>query len=294
LNEKILFRFSFKDKVLLYEQIHKFLFQQSIGNKHIDINITNLINILLYHEKERYTHFCCKKHAEYFKEESKIMEPELNEYIKPLINIIKLLLNQFVIDYNSVNENNINIKKKLIKDRKDLLLIFELLTFDISPCLQTNILQLFFKYLKTDENLYIFLNVENKINLILLFLYKTSLFDVKELAFNYLIDLLNFKSNIKTDLGKYLDLYTTYYYYPQIIKENNPNYKQSITVNNTNYVLTEFTESQKQLLSYYDKSHLYTLMNKIYEKAKFNYKEKISQEINFNILITITSKGDAS
>ena len=293
LNEKILFRFSFKDKVLIYEQIHKFLFQQSIGNKHIDINTTNLINILLYHEKERYTHFCCKKHAEYFKKESKIMEPELNEYIKPLINIIKLLLNQFVIDYNNAHENVI-IKKKLIKDRKDLLLIFELLTFDISPCLQINLLQLFFKFLKTDENLYTFLNVDNKINLILLFLYKTSLFDVKELVFNYLIDLLNYKSNINTDLGEYLDLYTTYYYYPQVIKENKPNYKQSITINNTNYVLTEFTEDQKQLLSNYDKSHLYDLMNKIYEKAKFNYKEKISQKINFNILISITSKGDAS
>ena len=300
LNEKILFRFRFQDKVLIYDQIYKFLFNKSFGNKHIEINISNLINILLYHEKERYTQFCCKKHAAYFNKESKIMEPELIEYIKPLINIIKLLLNQFVSDYYNINISNKNnneviMNKKIIKSRQQLLLIFELLTFDISPCLQSKILELFFNYiLKSDENFYIFLNANNRINIILLHLYKTSLFDVKELAFNYLMNLLNYKSNSKTNLGEYLELYTTYYYYSQNTKENNPNYKKSITNNNINYVLIEFTDRQKELLSYYDKTHLYDLMNKIYEKAKYNCKEKISQEINFNILITITSKGDSS
>ena len=73
MNEKILFRFNFKDKSLMYEQIYKFLIQQAAENKKIEINIMNIINILLFHEKERYTHFCCKKHAAYFNKESKIM-----------------------------------------------------------------------------------------------------------------------------------------------------------------------------------------------------------------------------
>ena len=297
LNEKILFRFSFQDKNLIYNLIYKYLFQQTIENNNIEINTTNLINILLYHEKERYTHFCCKKHAAYFNKESKIMEPELNEQIKPLIDIIKLLINQFFMEYNNINDKNANNNSKLKANnhRTQLLLIFKLLTFDISPCLQINILNLFFKYISdADENFFQCLNLNNQINLITLFLYKTSLFDVKELAFNYLINLLNKESNKNTNLAEYLDLYTTYYYYPKNIKQNNTNFKQSIIINNTNYVLTEFTESQKQLLSFYDKSHLYDLMNHIYEKAKSNYKVKILQEINFNVLLSITSKGDAT
>ena len=290
LNEKILFRFNFKDKSLIYEQIYKFLVKQNMEKKVMSINMMKIINILLYHEKERYTHFCCKKHSEYFTQESQVMNPELNEYIKPLINIIKLFMNQFIIEINELDANNPNFKT-----RDQLIKLFELLTFDISPCLQINILNLFFELIqKNDEKYYNYLNVGNCINIITLLVYKTSLFDVKELAFNYLIDLAVKNSNKKTNLGQFIEKYTISYYYPKNEDKKERKYKTAINVNNINYHFSDFSESQKKLLSYYDKKHLNDLMKKIYDKAEYYYKQKICEETNFNILISITSKGDTS
>ena len=273
LNEKILFRFNFKDKSLMYEQIYKFLIQQNAENKNIEIDIMNIINILLYHEKERYTYFCCKKHSAYFNRESETMSPELNEYIKPIMNIIRLLFNQFIleIDYVGINDPNFKTRNQLIK-------IFELLTFDISPCLQENILNLFFNFIqKNDEKIFNYLNYNNQINIITLFIYKISLFDLKELAFSYLIHLANKKSNKNTNFEQFLEKYTIYYYFPQYVENNKKklNLKKDININGVNYYLTENNEKQKNLLSFYDKKHFINIMKKIYEKAEFFYKEKI-------------------
>ena len=289
LNEKILFKFSFKERTIIYDQIYKFLFKRSSESKYIDLNIKNLINILLYHEKEKYTHFCCKKHADYFKKESKIMEPELLEYIKPLIKIINLLFNQFVQNTNLVDikESNPSIRNKLIK-------LFELLTLDITPCLQIIILKLFFEFVqKIDEKYYDYLNINNNIILITLFVYKNALFDVKELAFNYLIWLANKNANKNSDLDKFIEYYTTYFYYPQIEdKQEKNNLKATLTINDIKYNLRELTDSQKQLLSFYDKNHFNESMKNIFDKAEDYFKKKICLNINFNILISITSKGD--
>jgi hypothetical protein len=51
MNEKILFKFSNDDRKLIYEQIYKFLVKQNSEQKRINIDISNIINILLYHEK---------------------------------------------------------------------------------------------------------------------------------------------------------------------------------------------------------------------------------------------------
>ena len=292
LNEKILFRFSFKDKSLIYDQIYKFYIQQNLKNKNIEIDIMNIINILLYHEKERYTHFCCKKHAEYFNKESQIMNPELNEHIKPIMNIIRLLFNQFILETDYIGKDSINFTS-----RDQLIKIYELLTFDISPCLQENILNLFFYFIQNnDEKIFNYLNYKNQINVIALFIYKISLFDVKELAFNYLIHLANKESNKKSNFEQFIEKYTIYYIFPQNEENNNNimNLKKKVEINGINYFLNENTENQKKLLSYCDKKHLIKIMKNIYEKAEFFYKEKICEETNFNILISITSKGDTS
>ena len=294
MNEKILFRFNFKDKSLMYDQIYRFLARESIENKIIDVDMSTIINILLYHEKDKYTHFCCKKHAAYFKKESQIMEPELNIYLKPLINIIKLVINQFVLDANNIGINDPNFKA-----RNQLLQLFELLTFDITPCLQTSILKLFFELIqKNDEKYYHYLNINNDINIITLFVYKTSVFDVKELAFNYLVGLVNNYSKKNNNLEQYIEKFTGYFYYPNVKDEqktqNEANIKKSLEIKNIKYNLKELTESQRQLLSSYDKNHFNELMKTIFDKATYFYKEKICAKMNFNILLIITSKGDVS
>ena len=56
--------------------------------------------------------------------------------------------------------------------------------------------------------------------MITLFVYKTSFFDTKDLAFNYLIELTNLKSKKDDYLEKYIEEYTNYFYYSKN-KENN-------------------------------------------------------------------------
>ena len=286
LNEKILFKFNSQEKNIIYNQIYSFLIKQNFDQKKFDINIINIINILLYHEKDKYTHFCCEKHAQYFNKESQIMKPELNEYLKPLINIIKL----FVIEASEIN------KVPNMKTRDQLLKLFELLTFDITPCLQITILKLFFDFIqKNDEKYYNYLNKDNNINLITLFIYKKSLFEIKDLSYNYLIELTNKKANNNNYLQQYIEHYTNYFYYPNNLEnKNNLNLKQNFVINNIKYNLVEYNEKQKELFSHYDKKHFNDLLNKIYERAELYYKEKICISTNFNILISIASKGEVN
>ena len=289
LNEKILFKFNSQEKNIIYNEIYNFLIKRNLGQNKIDINIINIINILLYHEKEKYTHFCCEKHAQYFNKESKIMKPELNGYLKPLLNIIKLFLNQFVLETSEIN------KEPDMKTRDQLLKLFKLLTFDITPCLQIAILKLFFDFIqKNDEKYYNYLNKDNNINLITLFIYKKSLFDLKDLSYNYLIELTNKKTNNNNYLQQYIENYTNYFYYPNNLENNNQNLKTNLVINKIKYNLVEYNEKQKELFSYYDKKHFNDLLNKIYERAEFYYKEKICIPTNFNILISLASKGEIS
>ena len=292
LNEKILFKFSKEDMKLIYEQIYKFLVKQNNEQKRIDIDILNIINILLYHEKNKYTHFCCKEHAAYFTKESKIMEPELNENIKTIIDIIKLLFNQFILEVGKDNINNL----QNFRTRDQLLKLFKLLTFDITPCLQKAILTLFYEFIqKCDEQYYEYLNVDNNINLIILHVFKTSVFDTKKLAFIFLNELMNKKTNYNNNLlPQYIENYLQYYDYQQINKktEDSRNIKKSVKINTLNYNLTTLNEGQKNLLSCYDKKHYYTLMNALFDKAAFYFDQGISMESNFYIPLIISYKCD--
>ena len=93
MNEKLLFKFNHEERTLIYQHINSFLINEEQIN--IDIDIVNIIKLLLRHEENKYTHFCCKKHAEYFNKESQIMEPELTVSIKPIMNIIRLIFNRY-------------------------------------------------------------------------------------------------------------------------------------------------------------------------------------------------------
>jgi len=294
MNEKILFKFSNEDRKLIYEQIYKFLVKQNNEKKRIDIDISNIINILLYHEKNKYTHFCCKKHADYFTKESQVMKPELNEYIKTIIDIIKLLFNQFIIEVGKDNIDNIN-NLRTFKTRDQLLKLFKLLTFDITPCLQKAILNLFYEFIKnSDDKYYEYLNVDNNINLIVLHVFKTSLFDTKLLAFIFLNELMNKKSSNNNSLPTYIENYLQYYNYQQLNNKNeeNQNIKKTVKINTLNFNLTTLNESQKNLLSCYDRKHYYELMNSIFNKAASYFNLSISLDSNFYIPLIISSKVD--
>ena len=284
LNEKILFKFNTQDRIKLYSVINNFL----VGNSDMDININIIINILLYHDKDRYTYFCCKKHASYFNKESEIMEPELLGYIKPIINILELILLHQSKDKNFVDIEDSDLDK--------LMKIFKLLTLDITPCLQITIIKLFFNYLEKKTKDFDYLKKSDNINdiiLILLFVYKKSFFNVKELVFKYLIELIEGLPKRNIYFEKCIKFFTINYYYPENEeKQEGLKYKEKIRINNIDYKLIELTANQKKLLSCYDKNHFKESMNNIFDKAENYFKEQRCPITNLNILILLASKGD--
>lgn len=113
MNEKILFKFNHEERSLILNQSYEVLI--NVNKININIRIGNIINILLTLEKDKYTQFCCKTHANYFKKDSKIMEPELNKRLEPIINILRLIFNQYHNDIkNSGSEKITDAKKRLL------------------------------------------------------------------------------------------------------------------------------------------------------------------------------------
>ena len=292
MNERILYKFNYDERSLIYKKIYEFLINESKIN--IDINITNIINILLSLEKNKYSHFCCKKHAQYFNKDSQIMEPELTNSLQPILNIIQIIFNQYE---NSIKNCD---KQKLSKaynepidiSQSKLIKLYEILTFDVTPCMQSAILKLYFEFFKknNDQNLFDCLNIKDNIIIITLLVFKTSLFDVKELAFNYLIDPIN--KNKNRGFIEKLAKYVTYYYYPRNkANENLKAYPKSINIDKINYVLSEPNEYKKKLIENYDKKHYYEIMKNIFNKSKEIFLAKPIQGY-FNVLLSIASKCD--
>ena len=288
MNEKILFKFNHEERALIYQHIHQFLINEEQIN--IDINIENIIKLLLRHEENKYTHFCCKRHAEYFNKKSEIMEPELTISIKPILNIIQLIFNKYYKNITLSDKERIDsAKKKIIFiSQNKLTKLFEILTFDITPCLQSEILKLYFEFFKQNDLLFECLNVDDFIILITLFVYKTSLFDIKEMAFNYLIGPINKKK----DSRKYqdqLDKYAAYYYFPR--KQTNENIQslpKFINIDKIKFVYSDPIE-KKKLMENYDLKHYNDIMTYLYEKSNDLFVNKKVQGY-FNVLLSIVSK----
>ena len=288
MNEKILFKFNHEERALIYQHIHQFLVNEEQIN--IDINIENIIKLLLRHEENKYTHFCCKKHSEYFTKKSEIMEPELVISIKPILNIIQLILNKYYKDLTLSNKQTIDLarQKTVLISQNKLRKLFEILTFDITPCLQAEILKLYFEFFKKNELLFECLNIDDFIILITLFVFKTSLFDIKEMAFNYLIEPINKKKDSK-NYQEQLAKYVAYYYFPRKqTNENIKSYPKSINIDKYKYVYSDPIE-KKKLMENYDIKHYNDIMTNLYEKSNDLFANKKVQGY-FNVLLSIVSK----
>ena len=294
MNEKILFKFNHEERSLVYKYAYEFLITENSSQTNIDINISNIITLLLRHEKNKYTHFCCKKHAEYFNKETQVMEPELCKTIEPIINIIKIIFNQYAMDIDKYSNNEFSeITLSDFTSQKKLIQLFQILTFDITPCLQLKILKLYFDFLLIrNKEFFDYLNLNNNLNLITLFVFKTSLFDVKEVAFNYLIDIINKRWSKDARIEEHLSKYVTYYYYSRCTSyQENKSFLPNVSINNVIYNLSESSENKNKILEFYDKKHYYEIMNHIFDKSKnlfINNKDNIQGY--FNILLSISSK----
>ena len=189
LNENILFKFKYEEQAIILQQIKDFI---NFSQNNFSIDIMLIINILLHYDKERYNKFCCEYHSDYFNEPCEVLSPQLSVLLKPVEELIKKLFEKFVKEASlcKANESECEIGKKLFK-------IFEMLTIDISPCLQKVIINQYFNYLKNHYGKYFaFLDVNRQMLDITLFIFKTSIFDVKIDALNLLFFMNKIKENM--------------------------------------------------------------------------------------------------
>ena len=167
LNEKILSKYNENLQGTFWNKI--FLFCQSdISLFKTFLNINRLCLILRFYDKNKYREMCCQKHLDAIKEEyigsHKIMNPTLNMKLSRLKDIINKIIH--LIELNSA------------------LVIFKLLTLDLSPCLTIFIINIFieaFDEPKNEEWKNSFLNylIEDKFEIIIFNTFIHSLPDVR-------------------------------------------------------------------------------------------------------------------
>ena len=192
LNKTIFFKFKLKEQGLILQQI-KFLLEM-IKNEGFIIDIMLLINIILTYDEDKYNKFCCKSHSEYFNIPSEIYEPELKEILKPVEEVISKLFEIFIREASQSKGRENENGKMLFK-------LFEMLTLDISPCIQKIIIKYFLNYLKNHYGKYYsFLDTNNRMFDITLFIFKTSIFDIKIDALNLILLMNNMKKYLDDEL----------------------------------------------------------------------------------------------
>ena len=335
MNENILLKFNDKNQNNLLNQICTIA-----KGKNIDIDIIKIIKIMLHYDKDRKYKFCCKEHSNYFNNNNnyEIMEPELSTKLQPLIKLSEIIfikiyeLNEEIFNKNNIINNNKIRKKSSIKnvintddnntyDDKNLFLLFYLLTFDISPCLQKDIIGLLDKLIKKYKyNKFSLVFDKNKeLFDIILFVFKNSIFDIKRNALN-LMFLINIESNWTYFENKDIKIFIENYILPFFLNEeinelndllqNNKNkneineickisdegknntineIRKNLEINGIEYKLFSLNDIEKKIYNIYDKNKYNLLVNSSFNNIimYFQYADKV-----LNFIIKIISNGD--
>ena len=332
MNEKIIFKFNYQLQKEIINEIKNSVIK--VKTKAEEISVIKSIKILLYYDSHKNNKYCCKEHAQYFINDNEksisISEPELNIIIEPLINLIKELFNLYLSNYKNANANtnlksstNNNKEQKIVDYNLDK--IFDILTFDISPCLQKAILNLFYDLKKNTKELNQ-LNKSAKIFSVLLFLLKTTIFnDIRLLVYEFIFIFINDKnlntnfetlkisgnnnsknnnantsSNNNLNITQYIENNILPFYLFMNEKEKNFEVKKisgeidkNKLINNIEYNYLVLSEEEKFINSNYNKEMLNNLLQTFFEKVYNNFYQGTNIKINLNILIKIVSKGNA-
>ena len=188
LNKNILFKFNYDDQAIILEQIKYYI--DCSQREQFTIDTMLIIDILMHYDKEKYNKFCCQSHSECFNESCEVHEPELLVLLKPVEEIIAKLFEKFVKEASQCKTKECETGPKLFK-------IFEMLTIDISPCLQKIIINQFLNYMKNHFGKYFaFLDKGRRMLDIALFIFKTSIFDVKIDALNLILFMNKIQENM--------------------------------------------------------------------------------------------------
>ena len=141
LNEKIFSKFSTENQRKLWENINEF-FTSDYSQMKDSLNMSKICLLLRFYDEKRYNEYCCLEHAKLFNKnlnaENKIeegvviMNPEMNDKVGKLFDIIQIYVNKLYPDNESVN-------------------LYKLLSLDISPCLQKKIINVYISHFESDK-----------------------------------------------------------------------------------------------------------------------------------------------
>ena len=185
LNEKILSKYDIESQIFLWKNIYSFFTSDETQLKG-SFNINKICLLLRLLDEKRYSHFCCKEHAKVFKNNNSeennndlsIMEPEMNMRLNELFKIIQIYINKYC-------------------DEEETVGLFQLLSLDLSPCLQKKIIELYMNYFSNEK-----IELKTKLKSFDI-LVKYNFIEVIEYVFS--ISLLDIRVNILSLLKIFLD-----------------------------------------------------------------------------------------
>ena len=140
-NGKIFSKFTFENQLKLWNGIYN-LFKKDYKQIKESLDIPHIFNLLRYYDKDRYQKYCCKKHALILgykienenENENEIMKPEINSRIGKLFDIIQLYLD------------------KVESEKDQDMILYNILSLDLSSCLKKKIVQIYLFHLINDKN----------------------------------------------------------------------------------------------------------------------------------------------
>ena len=195
LNEKIISKYTIENQLILWKNIYSFFTSDDTQIKDL-FNIRKICLFLRLYDEKRYNEYCCKKHADLFRADEEdydmgIMEPEMDVRLDELFKIIQIYIDKLCDDEQTAN-------------------LFQLLSLDLSPCLQKKIIGIYINYF---ENKKIELNIKLKA---FDFLTKNNFIELLEYTFSVSfldirVDILSLfkiifeKKELKIKLQKYLE-----------------------------------------------------------------------------------------
>ena len=158
LNEKIFSKFNGENQNELWKHLYQF-FTPNYNRLGFYLNIKKICHLIRFYDQKRYEEYCCSNHASLFskttnekdkniiiKKNMKIMEPEINVKLEYFFNTIQLYFDK-IIKYNqNYNINNINS----IDSTKEINL-YQLLSLDLSPCIQKKIIQVYINHFQASS-----------------------------------------------------------------------------------------------------------------------------------------------
>ena len=134
LNEKIISKYNAENQILLWKNIYSFFTSDATQIKEF-FDIKKICLLLRLFDEERYNKYCCKNHYEIFnksEDDYNIMKPHMDIRLKELFEIIQLYVDELCNEEQTIS-------------------LFQLLSLDLSPCLQKKIIQVYINYFNNSK-----------------------------------------------------------------------------------------------------------------------------------------------